>query len=275
MRKIIHLTVLLAVALFLSIGLCPIAHSDPSVSGGIVLTSNMGTNDLGIPTGHRFDLDARGVTDPLGPENVLEVIATALTAGQPDYSLSGYLYLSEPEHYGVFPPYYGQLGRWSITVRNHQEETSTPHITNELDKPLLIPLAENVQLSDNSITPTVTWDPVFFDDDLNPTTPDIEVDFYRVRFETALFNRIHISPWLESEYSYIVPYGILRVGQFTSVRVEAYDIDEEQGNVENKSNSFISFVPEPLFLGDIDVDHDVDASDLATLAANFGKMKQP
>src|SRR5262249_52140385 len=149
--------------------------------GPFLFTENRGPNGAGFSTGQRLQLGTF-VFDALGvPGNIQSVVATALTEGQPNFNLAftpvGSLFQGLYNN-GV-PPYTGQVGQWRITVTNKQGQMAST-LTHVLDKPRLIPLATNIQFSDHSLTPTVTWDPVVFDHDNNPDTPPIPVDGYRV-----------------------------------------------------------------------------------------------
>ena len=208
-------------------------------------TENFGPNSAGFPVGHRFQLGVT-VADALGvPGNIQSVTATAQTPGQPNFPMtllqvgtviSGSVYGATP----VLGPYTGQIGRWQITVQNNQGQTASI-LTHELDKPRILPLTQNVQFSDGSVTPTVTWDPVVFDDDNNPATAGVAVSGYRVRILGASNNQFFDSAFL-SQPSFTVPPGVLNPGQTVFFRIRAFHLDPaENFELENASSTFTSF----------------------------------
>ncbi len=230
------------------LAMTPVASAAPSISATFVFTENLGPNPFeGWPQGQVLALGAL-VSDPLGvPDNIASVLAAPLTAGQPSFTLS--FINAGPIFTGLYqvfpwPDYQGEVGRWEITLTNRQGETATA-TTHALDKPRLIPLAANIRFSDSSSTPVITWDPVLFDDDLNPATPAREVEEYRVRFirgvdPTAQFFR---SDPLRTS-SFAVPVGVLTPGELVTVRIEATDLDLDDGSVgENRSSTFVPFNP--------------------------------
>ena len=219
------------------------------VTGSAVFTENRGPNSAGFGTGHRFQISAF-VSDALGvPGNIQSVTATALTAGQPNFtipfvSIGGLL----QGLYNTVPPYTGQTGQWQITATNNQNQTVST-VTHVLDKPRLIPLATNIKFSDNSLTPTITWDPVLFDHDLNAESPPIPVDGYIVRILTSANNQFFESAF-SAQPSFTVPAGVLTPGQTVFFRIIAVDNDgTEPGNpTENWSSTFSQFFSTNAFL---------------------------
>jgi hypothetical protein len=224
------------------------ALAAPSITSTSVFTENRGGNDVGFGVGHRFILAAR-IEDPLGvPGNIASVIATPLSSGQPAFTLP--FFDPGPATGGVYatgPPFANQFGAWLITVTNHQGETAqaTTHV---LDQPRFIPFAQNIQFSDNSSTPTISWAPVLFDHDANPTTPSIEVTQYRVALSTGPGGEFFISSVLAAP-SFTVPAGILSSGQTVHFRIMAEHLDttEVGSPLENRSSTFVCF---PLCLTD-------------------------
>jgi hypothetical protein len=160
------------------------------VTSPFVFTENFGPNSAGFGVGHFIQIGAF-VDDALGvPSNIQSVTATALTPGQPNFTLS--LLTAGPifgSLYNAAVVYTGQVGQWQITATNKQSQTVSV-LTHVLDKPRVIPLATNIQFSDNSLTPTITWNPVLFDHDNNPDTPPIPVAGYAVRILTAVNNQV-------------------------------------------------------------------------------------
>jgi len=220
------------------------------ITGPFLFTENRGPNGAGFSTGERLQLGTF-ISDALGvPGNIQSVIATALTPGQPNYNLAftpvGSLFQGLYNN-GV-PLYTGQVGQWQITVTNKQGQMAST-LTHVLDKPRLIPLATNIQFSDHSLTPTVTWGPVLFDDDNNPATPSVPVDGYRVRILTSSNNQFFESGFL-TQPSFKIPPGVLDPGQTVFLRIIAVDNDgTEVGNpTENWSSTFSAFFSTNSFL---------------------------
>jgi hypothetical protein len=228
-----------------------LAGATPIISSPGVFTLNIGPSEINWGGGPAYRFWLRPVvTDTLGLENIETVTATALDAGQPSYVLEPF-FVGPAIPIGTFgvspydPLYTGQTGRWQITATNYQGESATL-TTHVLDKPRVIPLANNIHFSDNSATPTISWDPVLFDDDLNATTPDVQVESYRVRFMYGTYEQIYRSGSLTAT-SYNVPVGVLEAGMPIYVMIEAFDLDTtEVGNPsENASFTFTEFTPVP------------------------------
>jgi hypothetical protein len=218
------------------------AFAAPTITSTFLHTDNRGQNPVGVGEGHRLVLGAF-VSDPLGvPSNIASVTATALTPGQPSFALS-FVNLGPAlgNSYLVVPPYAGQVGAWQITVTNNQGETAVA-ITHVLDKPRFIPLAQNVLFSNNSLTPTLTWNPVFFDHDGDPGTPVVPVTQYRVRIVTGSNSAFFESGPLATP-SFTVPAAVLTPGQTAFFRIMADHLDTtEQGSpLENRSSTFVCF----------------------------------
>ena len=215
------------------------------VTGPFVFTENAGPNSAGIPVGQRFHLGAF-VSDALGvPANIASVTATANVQGQPNYTLSPSSQPALGVFYGFFPSYTGQLGSWDITVTNQQGATRTV-TTHALDKVRVIPLATNIAFSDTSLTPTITWDPVTFDD--GGTT--VPVDGYEVRILVGQVGTTFFRSAFLTQPSFTVPPGVLSPGQTVSFRIIAIDLDfTETGNpTENWSSTFTSLLTTNSFL---------------------------
>jgi hypothetical protein len=221
------------------------------LSGPVLFTENFGPNAAGFPIGQRLSLGVT-VDDALGvPGNLQSVTATAQTPGQPNYTmtliqvgpLTGNFYQTVPS----LPPYTGQVGRWQITALNDQAQTATV-VTHDLDKPRLIPLAQNIQFSNTSLTPTITWDPVLFDHDNDLETPAIPVSGYSVRILAASNNQFFESAFL-TQPGFTVPPGLLTPGQSVFFRIRAFHLDSAEGNAtENASSTFTSFFSTNSFL---------------------------
>jgi hypothetical protein len=220
----------------------------PFVAHPGVCTENIGPNPYGIEEGHQLQIWANA-NDPQGSENIKEVTEKILGASGPVYPLE--LTDTGPAHgilYSKFIPYEGQTGRWEITATN-MDGYSSIGITHDLDKPRLIPLVNNIQVSDQSTTPTLTWDPVFFDHDLNPETEDVEVYGYRVLIMTSPTNTFFSGPWI-STTNYTIPEGKLTVGEPVVFQIQALDAESAiEGYIvfENRSKTYFEFTPEFAF----------------------------
>ena len=110
----------------------------------------------------------------------------------------------------------------------------------------MIPLATNLQVSGSLLAPTLTWDPVFFDSDNDQSTPDLEVDNYRIRLLNSSTQQFFLSSPITG-HSFTIAPGLIEPG-LTYIRLLANDFD--QGTLENRSSTFTQFtaVPEPAIL---------------------------
>jgi Putative Ig domain/Thrombospondin type 3 repeat len=244
------------------------------ISGPFVFADNWGPNGAGFSTGYRFDIGAF-VADALGvPGNIQSVTATALTPGQPSFTL-GFTTVGELFQglYNALPLYTGQVGQWRITATNKQGQ-SVSAVTHVLDKPAVVPFATNIGFSDHSLTPTVTWDPVLFDHDNNAATPPVPVDGYTVRILTGVNNQFFESAFL-TQPTFTVPPGILNPGQNVFFRIIAIDNDTtESGNpTENRSNTFSAFFSTNSFLVPIGPKSIDEGQNLAFTVQTLGDLE--
>lgn len=216
-----------------------------SVTAPYLFTQNHSPNRLGMffPEGPHLALGCE-VLDTLGvPENISSVKAVAQDPSQPDYDLEfGYVVFLGGFYQVPFTdaPYQGQTGRWTIEVVNKQGEKATID-THVLDKIYMIPFAENIRFSDNSLTPTITWDPVTYDHDFDPLTKEISVDHYRLRLIKPDGTQFFRSGQLQ-ETKFEVPFGPLEYEKPVYVRIESRQIDHEEGVLENRSETFTDFL---------------------------------
>jgi hypothetical protein len=234
------------IVILTALALCAVlaapAIAAPSITSTFVHTDATGPNSIGAGSGHRFVLGAF-VSDPLGvPGNIASATATALSSGQPSFVLS--FFNGGPAlgtAYVASLPYNGQAGAWQITITNNQGETVVA-VTHVLDQPRFIPLAQNVQFSDNTLTPTLTWNPVFFDLDANPATPPVEVSAYRVRITNGS-NSAFFDSGLLATPTFAVPAGVLSPGQTVFFRIMAEHLDPSEAGtpLENRSSTFACF----------------------------------
>ena len=200
---------------------------------------------------HRLNLGVC-VSDPLGvPDNIESVKAMPITPNTPWLGLS-----YSPNAIGGCQQYSIQVGfnypddlpgnpvQWNINAISKtggEDWVYTPL----LDKPRSIPLANNIRFSDVSTTPIITWNPVWFDDDLNPNTPKRKVDFYRVNFaKDEAGNNIFQGPWI-TENRYTVPAGILKYGDPIILKLQATFAEFYCGTwtTESRSMTFQDFYP--------------------------------
>ena len=233
MKKTPNRLIIFCLAMIIILSVTGLSEGAPEIVVTGVFTENMGPNSAGLIPGYKFIFSAF-VSDPLGvPNNIKSVTTITLNQDQQDYTLSPTF--PGPIFQGLYqlfpkPDYDGQIGEWIVKVTNKQNESHTM-ITNNLDKPRLIPLIENIRFSDSSTTPTISWNPVLFDDDLNPSTPDVEVDGYKIRFLRYVNDQFYRSD-LISGTTFKVPASILRPGETVFVRIEARDHDQENNTNE-------------------------------------------
>jgi len=113
--------------------------------------------------------------------------------------------------------------------------------THVLDSPTQLPLVENLSVSDSSLTPTISWDPLApFNDEIN----------YSIR----LYDSEDTNFWRSDNFtdtSFIIPESILSPDELYTIRLIANDRDLEDGGLflENRSSTYTDFhtapVPEP------------------------------
>ena len=212
-------------------GAAPSFTSQPSV-----ITENVGPNSAGFEAIHRLNLGVN-VSDPLGvPGNIVSVEAIAQTPGQPDYDLPFLDIGSVFEGlYNILPAYSGQIGQWEIKVINKQNEVVTG-VTNVLDDVHVIPLATNLKVKGPSLTPTISWDPVLFDHDNDPTTPDVEVNSYQIRLLISSTQQFYRSGPI-FDHHFDVPPGLFFAPAITyHVRLLANHVKD--GILQNRSSTF-------------------------------------
>jgi hypothetical protein len=136
-------------------------------------------------------------------------------------------------------------GSVQITATNTQGESTTA-VTRELYNPLMIPLASNIQFSDMGITPTITWDAVYFDHDLNAGTPEVPVDCYHIRIyhgdtHAEVFRTYSGQAFIDPTFQ--IPPGVLSPGTNYWVRILSMDIEQDDGTwfLMNRSSTWASF----------------------------------
>jgi len=114
-----------------------------------------------------------------------------------------------------------------------------------IDNPELLPFASDVQASDNSSTPTITWS--------LPELSEFDVDRIRLRAIDAMSGaQIFQTNLATDATSFTLPGGVLLPGHSYYYRLILEDLNN--GLIENRSNAFSAFattvtVPEPGTLG--------------------------
>lgn len=165
----------------------------------------------------------------------------ASPVGRPDVVVtlthrgSGY-FLNDPEPWEGF---YQNLVEvegfevWRVTATDTDEDFDQLD-TDALDKPLLMPTAENIQYNGLTAPPTITWDPVTFLVEGTPTNA-----IYRVRLYDSAGSFLTWSTYLTTPF-YEVPSGLLDPTDPFYVQVES--VHYESG-IENRGNAFNLIVP--------------------------------
>jgi hypothetical protein len=180
--------------------------------------------------------------------------------GSNNYQLSFLDFGAVGAYYQATVPYTGQTGIWEIRATDNLGETASAY-THNLDKPLQIPLATGVSFSDQTTSPTISWNLV----------PSSAVDGYRVRVTTNGWYALYRSA-LQQTSGFKIPAGIMTVGNTYIIRLEAEDYDYENSVLvlENRSSYYAYFTPTSAasIPGDFYGDCDVDGSDVAALIAN-------
>ncbi len=234
------------VSIMLLIGTVPAWAIPTFTSNPQAFTENYGPNSAGFISGYFLHIGVT-VSDPQGvPSNIASAEATALTVGQPNYTLPFLNIGSIFEGlYETLPIYSGQIGQWQIRVTDNLGAAATGN-TNVLDDVHMIPLATNLQVTGSLLAPTITWDPVLFDSDNDPNTPDVEVNNYRIRLLDSNTQQFFLSAPITG-HSFTVAPGLIEPG-LTYIRLLANDFDA--GSLENRSSTFTQFiaVPEPAVL---------------------------
>lgn len=128
------------------------------------------------------------------------------------------------------------LEQLEIIATNTNGESSSV-FTNILDKEKLIDLATNVQISDGSLTPTFSWNPV------------ADAQTYRVRILNSGGERIFDSfEGNISETYFTLPNGVLSPGESYTLRLlaENWDLEDDIQHLENRSSTYMDFQTVPI-----------------------------
>jgi len=257
----------------------------PEVKDVYIYTDNYSVNPWGMGPGHRVLYGADTVQDPSYP--IAYVTATYLPPAASSLSWSEYL-TPENEYGSMRPPENfsglatGQTwGSVQITAVNTQGEFATA-VTNELYHPLMIPLATNVRFSNTGLTPTITWNAVTYDHDLNPSTPEVPVDYYHLRIyrgdTLAEIFRTNGGPSLSSP-TFQVPSGVLSPGMNYWVRIISYELEQVGGTriLMNRSSTYALFITSPLNACECDLNGDgrCDMRDWLIFGQDWGRTNCP
>lgn len=177
--------------------------------------------------------------------DINSVVAREVTTGQ-EFVLSDLTTITGEWIWGSAgisgTPYLDQL---EIIATNTNGETNSV-FTHVLDSEFPVDIVQNVGISDDSLTPTFSWDPV------------VEAQRYRVRIQDEFGNRIFDSvlepDGIFEETFYTLPLSILEYDTPYIARIIAQNYgDDGDGiyNLENRSSSYLNFhtgiapVPEP------------------------------
>ncbi len=172
------------------------------------------------------------VDDLLGvPDNIASVTAVNLdTQIDPNtYTLNyfpGDIYIKHPV-------YTNQRGTYRFTVTNKQGETVVLDAA-PIDNPIQLGVIQNLQVSDNSTTPTFSFNTL------------ANADKYSLVIWDSSFLTIY-SNTKPTTTSFDVPAGIMAVGEtYYLIAVAAnynYDDGDEVNDIENLSTNFMAFTP--------------------------------
>ena len=165
-----------------------------------------------------------------------DLIVTGSPVGIPDIVVElthrgGGYFLNEPVPWEGF---YEDLvmnegeGLWIVTATDSDGDSTTRY-TNWLDKPVQMPVVDNIQFSFSGVDPTVSWDPTSFFVNGAELEP-----YYRVRFYDLDGNFIHWSDYLTTPW-YEIPLGIMDFTESFYVNVETLHLEY---GFENRGNAF-------------------------------------
>ncbi len=249
----------------------------PEITDLGLFTENFGPNSFGWAEGLIVHYGGT-IQDSTYP--IDHVTATYLPP--PASSLTWSEYLTPDEDYwnSRLPGDFSGLGlgqSWGsvrITATNTQGESTTAD-TNALYHPLMIPLASNIQFSDTGITPNITWDSVTFDHDLNPSTPEVPVDWYHIRiYNGATLAEIFHTSGSQSfkNPTFQVPAGVLSPGKHYWVRILSVDGEQDGGQWfnMNRSSTYASFNTVDACACDLNADGHCDMRDWLFFGQRWG-----
>lgn len=202
----------------------------PTVTYTEVFTENFGTNSIEgyISNEWRFMM-AAGVNSTVAIDSVW---AYANTSGQPDYELEfQYFGSAYDSYYGTSHAYTTQIGTWDITATDEDGAFDTDP-THDLNDPMQLDLVTGINFSNNSTTPTITWNSV------------TNAEKYRVVLMRSATDHFWKSDW-SNDTTASIDAGVLSPGETVFVRVQAGDF-ESPGVLENRSSAFEEFSTVPI-----------------------------
>jgi hypothetical protein len=208
----------------------------PVITGASTFTDYYETNNVpGMPSDDWLFRVGCVIETPDG-EPFEDLTVTGSPVGRPDIVVdlthrSGGYFLNEPVPWEGF---YENLvmdegeGLWIVTATDSDGDSATRY-TNLLDKPVQMPVVENIQFSYSGVNPIVSWDPTTF------FVNGAELDpYYRVRFYDMDGNFIHWSDYLTTPW-YEIPSGVLDFTESFYVHVETLHLEF---GFENRGNAF-------------------------------------
>lgn len=169
----------------------------------------------------RSDLTDLGVT-------VVPISGTSVTASQGSITNRS-IPISPPYAEVVFPYDSALTGVWTITAVNGNDTRSIQ--TNNIVGVEPMPFVENLSISGDLLTPTVSW-----------SLPNTSVPHNRVRIRIyEQGNEIYRSASLGLDNSFKIPDGVFTQGKWYAIRVMLED--SARGFLANRSSSYIGYNP--------------------------------
>lgn len=257
----------------------------PEITDVYIYTDNYSTNPWGMGPGHRVlyggyvrdssyaidHVDATYLPPPASPITWSENL--------PPYG-EEYGGMRSPENFSGLGA--GQTwGRVRILATNTQGESTTVD-TPELYHPLMIPLASNIRFSNTGLTPTITWNAVRFDHDLNPATPEVPVDYYHLRIYRGdtlaeIFRTQSRQGFTNPTFQ--APPGVLSPETNYWVRIISYDLEQvgETQGLMNRSSTYALFITSPVNACECDLNSDgrCDMRDWLLFGQDWGRTDCP
>ena len=163
----------------------------------------------------------------IGAESVTPMQNTSATATQGATSVD--LTIFGVSELGVRLPYNpGQVGSWTITAINGPHTTT--HVTNDVAGVQALPFVSNIKLSDNLLTPTLTW-----------VLPVTNVPYTRIRVRIQAGGAIvFTSNYLPvNTTTYTLPNGVLQLDRDYLLRLMLEE--GRNGNLVNRSDARVTY----------------------------------
>ena len=204
----------------------------PTVTDTWVFTENYGPNSIPGYFSDQWIFFVGAEVD--STVSLQSVWAYANTAGQTNYELEFQYYgAAYDSYYGnTVYDYTGQMGTWDIVATDQNGDASQAKKTHNLDNPMRLDLATGITFSDDSTTPTVSWNSVN------------NAQMYRVVLMRSVDDQFWSSDWSINTSAPIAD-GVLNPGETVFVRVEAGDF-ESLDVLENRSSAFDTFTAPPV-----------------------------